>query len=103
MQKCGGTDPVPSIKRKRDEGKVEKNGGEENGRGEGEEGREGAHLTQCTSDINLSEVDGVVIGLPIEIAAHPLIKLDPTNDFTCRPPLACTHRHVTSKAARGSL
>lgn len=97
MQKCGGTDLVPSIKRKRDEGGgVEKNGGEG-------EGREGTHLTQCTSDINLSEVDGVVIGLPIEIAAHPLIKLDPTNDFTCRPPLACTHRHVTSKAACGSL
>lgn len=98
MQKCDGTDPVPSIKRKRDEVGRRKTEGKKRGGGGG-----GAHLTQCTSDINLSKVDGVVIALPIEIAAHPLIKLDPTNDFTRRPPLACTHRHVTSKAACGSL
>lgn len=90
------TDPVPSIKRKRDEVGRRKTEGKKGGGWR-------AHLTQCTSDINLSKVDGVVIALPIEIAAHPLIKLDPTNDFTRRPPLAYTHRHVTSKAACGSL
>lgn len=73
------TDPVPSIKRKR-ETREERGGEKRRERKVGEE-RE-AHLTQCTSDINLSKVDGVVIALPIEITAHPLIKLDPTNDFT---------------------
>lgn len=96
MQKCGGNRPGSKHKKETRRSGEEKNGGKE---------RRGwrAHLTQCTSDINLSKVDGVVIALPIEIAAHPLIKLDPTNDFTRRPPLAYTHRHVTSKAACGSL
>ena len=69
---------------------------------ERERERERKHLTQCTGDINLSEVDGVVICLADRDRGPPLIKLI-QRMISLVATLTCTHRGVTSKATRGSL